>query len=82
MQLTCCLLLPTPLLAAQSAHQPRLALQLDNSYNKLRSLCEYVDDTEDFINIELDSHRNQLIRVGGGALRGWSKAVGMGGGQT
>jgi len=39
--------------------------QIDNTYNKLQTLCEYIDDTEDYINIELDSHRNALIRVGG-----------------
>lgn len=38
-------------------------MQLDNTWNQLQTLCEYVDDTEDFINIELDSHRNGLIRV-------------------
>lgn len=36
---------------------------LDNTWNKLQTLTEYIDDTEDFINIELDSHRNQLIRL-------------------
>jgi magnesium transporter len=38
-------------------------MQIDNTWNKLQTLTEYVDDTEDFINIELDSHRNQLIRL-------------------
>ena len=38
-------------------------LQLDNTWNKLQTLTEYVDDTEDYINIELDSKRNQLIRL-------------------
>jgi magnesium transporter len=38
-------------------------LQIDNTYNKLQTLCEYIDDTEDYINIELDSHRNALIRL-------------------
>jgi magnesium transporter len=37
--------------------------QVDNTWNKLQTLSEYIDDTEDFINIELDSHRNQLIRL-------------------
>ncbi|EFN56043.1 hypothetical protein CHLNCDRAFT_57773 [Chlorella variabilis] len=37
--------------------------QIDNTYNKLQTLCEYIDDTEDYINIELDSHRNALIRL-------------------
>ncbi|RMZ52970.1 hypothetical protein APUTEX25_001089 [Auxenochlorella protothecoides] len=38
-------------------------MQVDNTYNKLQTLCEYIDDTEDYINIELDSHRNELIRL-------------------
>ena len=38
-------------------------MQVDNSWNKLQTLAEYIDDTEDFIAIELDSHRNQLIRL-------------------
>lgn len=38
-------------------------MQIDNTYNKLQTLCEYIDDTEDFINIELDSKRNQIIRM-------------------
>ncbi|KDD72467.1 hypothetical protein H632_c3305p0, partial [Helicosporidium sp. ATCC 50920] len=38
-------------------------MQLDNTFNKLQTLCEYIDDTEDYINIELDSHRNELIRL-------------------
>lgn len=38
-------------------------MQIDNTYNKLQTLCEYIDDTEDYINIELDSHRNALIRL-------------------
>mmetsp|Transcript_20778 Transcript_20778/g.58464 ORF Transcript_20778/g.58464 Transcript_20778/m.58464 type:complete len:257 (+) Transcript_20778:19-789(+) len=36
---------------------------LDNTYDKLNTLSEYIDDTEDYINIELDSHRNQLIQL-------------------
>ena len=56
--------------------RPHPALrQIDNTYNKLQTLCEYIDDTEDYINIELDSHRNALIRVGGpagsGAFAAW-----------
>ena len=39
------------------------APQIDNTYNKLQTLCEYIDDTEDYIAIQLDSHRNALIRV-------------------
>lgn len=38
-------------------------MQVDNAWNKLQTLAEYIDDTEDFIAIELDSHRNQLIRL-------------------
>jgi magnesium transporter len=38
-------------------------MRLDNTWNRMQTLSEYVDDTEDFINIELDSHRNQLIRL-------------------
>ncbi|KAJ4954188.1 hypothetical protein NE237_031020 [Protea cynaroides] len=35
---------------------------IDNTLNKLTSLKEYIDDTEDFINIQLDNVRNQLIK--------------------
>ncbi|KAK9916763.1 hypothetical protein WJX75_006679 [Coccomyxa subellipsoidea] len=38
-------------------------MHVDNTFNKLQTLCEYIDDTEDYINIELDNHRNQLIRL-------------------
>ena len=77
-------------------------MQVDNTFNRLQTLCEYIDDTEvgggrergkkwgkkgwfylncarffqptpprppplprhqDYINIELDNHRNQLIRL-------------------
>eukprot|EP00884_Botryococcus_braunii_P008671 jgi/Botrbrau1/17805/Bobra.0127s0054.1 len=38
-------------------------MHIDNTYNKLQTLAEYIDDTEDYINIELDNHRNQLIRL-------------------
>ncbi|CAL5224978.1 g7755 [Coccomyxa viridis] len=38
-------------------------MSVDNTFNKLQTLCEYIDDTEDYINIELDNHRNQLIRL-------------------
>ncbi|KAJ0750946.1 putative Mg2+ transporter protein, CorA-like/Zinc transport protein ZntB [Helianthus annuus] len=34
----------------------------DSTLNKLTSLKEYIDDTEDFINIQLDNVRNQLIQ--------------------
>lgn len=35
---------------------------IDATLNKLTSLKEYIDDTEDFINIQLDNVRNQLIQ--------------------
>ncbi|CAL9166952.1 unnamed protein product [Musa hybrid cultivar] len=35
---------------------------IDSTLNKLTSLKEYIDDTEDFINIQLDDVRNQLIQ--------------------
>jgi magnesium transporter len=38
-------------------------MMVDNTCNNLQTLAEYIDDTEDFINIELDSNRNQLIRL-------------------
>lgn len=38
-------------------------MQADNTWNKLQTLTEYIDDTEDYINIQLDSQRNQLIRL-------------------
>ncbi|XP_057721805.1 magnesium transporter MRS2-I-like isoform X3 [Arachis stenosperma] len=37
--------------------------QIEGTLNKLNTLREYIDDTEDYINIQLDSHRNQLIQV-------------------
>ncbi|KAG0474027.1 hypothetical protein HPP92_015342 [Vanilla planifolia] len=38
-------------------------MQIDGTLNKLNSLREYIDDTEDYINIQLDNHRNQLIQL-------------------
>ncbi|KAG8489643.1 hypothetical protein CXB51_017635 [Gossypium anomalum] len=38
-------------------------MQIDNTLNKLTTLREYIDDTEDYINIQLDNHRNQLIQL-------------------
>ncbi|XP_024971443.1 magnesium transporter MRS2-1-like isoform X2 [Cynara cardunculus var. scolymus] len=35
---------------------------IDSTLNKLTSLKEYIDDTEDLINIQLDNVRNQLIQ--------------------
>ncbi|CAL9229752.1 unnamed protein product [Arabidopsis halleri] len=38
-------------------------MQIDSTLNKLTELREYIDDTEDYINIQLDNHRNQLIQL-------------------
>ncbi|XAR58601.1 hypothetical protein NMG60_11014069 [Bertholletia excelsa] len=38
-------------------------IQLEGTLNKLTTLREYIDDTEDYINIQLDNHRNQLIQL-------------------
>ncbi|KAM0951788.1 putative Mg2+ transporter protein, CorA-like/Zinc transport protein ZntB [Dioscorea sansibarensis] len=38
-------------------------MQIDATLNKLTTLREYIDDTEDYINIQLDNHRNQLIQL-------------------
>ncbi|KAG6732729.1 hypothetical protein I3842_01G192300 [Carya illinoinensis] len=37
-------------------------MQIDGTFNRLTTLREYIDDTEDYINIQLDNHRNQLIQ--------------------
>ena len=47
-------------------------------YNKLTTLAEYIDDTEDFVNIKQDSQRNKLL-VGADAAQGAAEgAVGAG----
>ncbi|KAL8513718.1 hypothetical protein ACS0TY_012999 [Phlomoides rotata] len=38
-------------------------MQIESTMNKLKTLREYIDDTEDYINIQLDNHRNQLIQL-------------------
>jgi hypothetical protein len=38
-------------------------MNLDNTYNKLQTLAEYVDDTEDYIKFEIDTQRNRFIEV-------------------
>ncbi|XP_049406675.1 magnesium transporter MRS2-I-like [Solanum stenotomum] len=38
-------------------------VQIESTMNKLTTLHEYIDDTEDYINIQLDNHRNQLIQL-------------------
>ncbi|XP_040375096.1 magnesium transporter MRS2-I isoform X2 [Rosa chinensis] len=40
-----------------------MLLEIDGTLNKLATLREYIDDTEDYINIQLDNHRNQLIQL-------------------
>nr|GMD33874.1 magnesium transporter MRS2-1 [Ipomoea batatas] len=52
---------------AQSIEELEMLLEayfvvIDSTLNKLTSLKEYIDDTEDFINIQLDNVRNQLIQ--------------------
>ncbi|XP_008786166.2 magnesium transporter MRS2-I-like [Phoenix dactylifera] len=37
--------------------------QVDSTLNQLTTLREYIDDTEDYINFQLDNHRNQLIQL-------------------
>nr|CAD1819838.1 unnamed protein product [Ananas comosus var. bracteatus] len=37
--------------------------QIEGTLNKLITLREYIDDTEDYINFQLDNHRNQLIQL-------------------
>lgn len=38
-------------------------VQIDGTFDKLQAVGEYIEDTEEFINIELDSSRNRLIRL-------------------
>ncbi|CDO99157.1 unnamed protein product [Coffea canephora] len=38
-------------------------MQIDGTLNKLTTIREYIDSTEDYINIQLDSKRNQLIQL-------------------
>ena len=38
-------------------------MQIDNAYDRLCTVGEYIQDTEEFVNIELDSARNRLIRL-------------------
>ncbi|PKA54257.1 Magnesium transporter MRS2-3 [Apostasia shenzhenica] len=39
-------------------------VQIDSTLNKLSTLREYVDDTEDYINIMLDDKQNHLLQMG------------------
>ncbi|KAK9835541.1 hypothetical protein WJX74_002638 [Apatococcus lobatus] len=38
-------------------------MQIDSCYDRLVSMGEYIKDTEEYINIELDSSRNRLIKL-------------------
>eukprot|EP00892_Ulva_mutabilis_P009507 jgi/Ulvmu1/6929/UM032_0007.1 len=38
-------------------------MSFDNTWNRMQAINEFIDDTEDYVNITLDSHRNQLIQV-------------------
>ncbi|KAJ8513691.1 hypothetical protein OPV22_004125 [Ensete ventricosum] len=38
-------------------------MQLDGMRNKILSVREYIDDTEDYVNIQLDNQRNELIQL-------------------
>lgn len=38
-------------------------MSVDNTWTRLQAVGEFIDDTEDYVNITLDSHRNQLIQV-------------------
>lgn len=38
-------------------------MQIDRTWMKLSALREYTDDTEDYINIQMDGYRNQLIKL-------------------
>ncbi|KAJ9158935.1 hypothetical protein P3X46_024478 [Hevea brasiliensis] len=37
-------------------------MQLDGTHNKILSVREYIDDTEDYVNIQLDQQQNELIQ--------------------
>ena len=38
-------------------------MNLDNTFNKLQTLGEYIDDTEDYIQFDLDTKRNKFIEA-------------------
>lgn len=38
-------------------------MHLDNTYHRLRTLEEYVDDTEDYVKFDIDTQRNRFIEV-------------------
>ncbi|KAG6427268.1 hypothetical protein SASPL_111510 [Salvia splendens] len=38
-------------------------MQLDGTRNKILSVREYIDDTESYVNLQLDNQRNELIQL-------------------
>lgn len=38
-------------------------MQIDGTRNKILAVREYIDDTEDYVNIQLDNQRNELIQL-------------------
>ncbi|KAF7144373.1 hypothetical protein RHSIM_Rhsim05G0093800 [Rhododendron simsii] len=56
-------------------------MQLDGTRNKILSVREYIDDTEDYVNIQLDNLRNELIQfhltltIGSFAISFWTLAA-------
>ena len=46
-------------------------MNLDNTYNRLQTLSEYIDDTEDYVRFEIDTQRNRFIEVGPRLCRIW-----------
>ncbi|MCO5602703.1 hypothetical protein L7F22_056839 [Adiantum nelumboides] len=38
-------------------------VQVDGTHKKILAVREYIDDTEDYVNIQLDSQRNELIQL-------------------
>lgn len=72
-----------PISPASPPHTP----QIDAHYDKLRNVGEYIEDTEEYINIELDAGRNRLIRLdivltaAGFALAPFNLMAGEGGGR-
>ncbi|KAL9994628.1 putative Mg2+ transporter protein, CorA-like/Zinc transport protein ZntB [Helianthus debilis subsp. tardiflorus] len=38
-------------------------MQLDGTRNKILSVREYIDDTEDYVNIQLENQHNKLIQL-------------------
>ncbi|KAL3154514.1 hypothetical protein ABBQ32_013975 [Trebouxia sp. C0010 RCD-2024] len=38
-------------------------IQMDNTFNRLETMNEYISDTEEYIDLEIDNFRNNLIRT-------------------